>query len=118
MIVCNGLTYPGFACCVFANTTDFSKLEHAATTAGKHPLKAGIWVHIAATFDGDKTPTFIDGEPAGTCDEFSGSMQTTTWFPIIGSDSTNVLLWRLSDIDFCGNSHSEIIAASEMNKES
>ncbi|MFA6931098.1 MAG: LamG domain-containing protein [Lentisphaeria bacterium] len=41
--------------------------NYAATTPGKHPLQPGVWVHIAATHDGDNTfQVFIDGELAGT----------------------------------------------------
>ncbi len=82
MIVCNGRTSnpEGFRLLLHYRRILLSdgKLSHyAATTTGKHPLKAGIWLHIAATYDGDKTfQLFIDGEMAGTYDKIPpGFMQ-------------------------------------------
>lgn len=49
--------------------------NYAATNPGVHPLQAGIWVHIAATYDGDKTfQIFMDGQLAGTNAEGSSGL--------------------------------------------
>ncbi len=123
MIVCNGRTSnpEGFRLLLHYRRILLSdgKLAHyAATTAGKHPLKAGIWVHIAATYDGETTfQLFIDGEPAGTCDKIPAGTITAA-----GPDSLAIgsefgyrpALATLSDIKLYERKLSipEIIAAS------
>ena len=75
MIVCNGRTSNpnGFRLLLHYKRillSDGNLAHYAASTAGKHPLKADTWIHIAGTFDGDKTfQLFIDGELAGTYDK-------------------------------------------------
>lgn len=75
MIVCNGRTSmpEGFRLLLHYRRiliSDGKFTCYAASTPGKHPLKPGVWIHIAATFDGDKTfRLFIDGEAAGTFDK-------------------------------------------------
>lgn len=75
MIVCNGRTSrpEGFRLSLHCRRiliSDGKFTCYAASTPGKHPLKPGVWIHVAATFDGDKTfQLFIDGEPAGTFDK-------------------------------------------------
>ncbi len=43
------------------------KMSYANSTFGKNPINGEVWMHVAATHDGDKTlKVYIDGELAGT----------------------------------------------------
>ncbi len=93
--------------------------NYAATTPGKHPLIEGVWVHLAATFDDDKTfQVFVDGELAGNSREISPPpMEPGINFLSIGSEfGYRPALASISDVKLYSRklSSAEIIAAARM----